>query len=73
MRALPDARVGLLVRDNGQGIGAAPEGAGISGMRERALLVGAEFQIGQGPHDGTEIRLNVTGHAAADRTQETAR
>lgn len=73
LRALPDARVGLLVRDNGQGIGAAPEGAGISGMRERALLIGAEFQIGQGPHDGTEIRLNVTGHAAAYRTQETAR
>ncbi|MFC8664883.1 HAMP domain-containing sensor histidine kinase [Streptomyces sp. NPDC057199] len=73
LRALPDARVGLLVRDNGPGIGAAPEGAGISGMRERALLIGAEFQIGQGPHDGTEIRLNVTGHAADDRTQETAR
>lgn len=73
LRALPDARVGLLVRDNGQGIGAAPEGAGISGMRERALLIGAEFQIGQGPQGGTEIRLNVTGHAAADRTQETAR
>ncbi|MCX4563710.1 sensor histidine kinase [Streptomyces phaeochromogenes] len=73
LRALPDARVGLLVRDNGLGIGAAPEGAGISGMRERALLIGAEFQIGQGPHGGTEIRLNVTGHAAADRTEETAR
>jgi two-component system sensor histidine kinase UhpB len=73
LRALPDARVGLLVRDNGQGIGAAPEGAGISGMRERALLIGAEFQIGRGPQGGTEIRLNVTGHTAADRTQETAR
>ncbi|QQM38611.1 HAMP domain-containing sensor histidine kinase [Streptomyces liliifuscus] len=73
LRALPNARVGLLVRDNGPGIGAAPEGAGISGMRERALLIGAEFQIGQGPQDGTEIRLNVTGHAADDRTQETAR
>ncbi|MCZ4513922.1 sensor histidine kinase, partial [Streptomyces sp. ActVer] len=55
LRALPDARVGLLVRDNGQGIGAAPEGAGISGMRERALLIGAEFRIGQGPHDGTGV------------------
>ncbi|MEU5348326.1 sensor histidine kinase [Streptomyces sp. NPDC020766] len=73
LRALPDARVGLLVRDNGQGIGAAPEGAGISGMRERALLIGAEFRIGRGPDGGTEIRLNVTDHAAADRTQETPR
>ncbi|MFD3307548.1 HAMP domain-containing sensor histidine kinase [Streptomyces sp. NPDC058694] len=73
LRALPDARVGLLVRDNGPGIGAAPEGAGISGMRERALLIGADFEIGQASHGGTEIRLNVTSHAAADRPQETAR
>ncbi|MEV2191926.1 hypothetical protein AB0I02_13180 [Streptomyces phaeochromogenes] len=42
-------------------------------MRHSALLIGAEIQIGQGPHGGTEIRLNVTGHAAVDRTEETAR
>ncbi|MET9381556.1 HAMP domain-containing sensor histidine kinase [Streptomyces sp. NPDC002928] len=74
LRPLPDARVGLLVRDNGQGIGAAPEGAGISGMRERALLIGADLDIGQGPHGGTEIRLRVTGGKADDRsTQENVR
>ena len=35
------------------------EGAGIRGMRERALLVGAELSVG--PHDdaGTEVRLRV--------------
>ncbi|WP_328694287.1 HAMP domain-containing sensor histidine kinase [Streptomyces phaeochromogenes] len=73
LRALPDARVGLLVRDNGQGIGVAAEGAGISGMRERALLIGADLDIGQGPHGGTEIRLHVTGNTADDRSQENAR
>ncbi|MFF8531729.1 HAMP domain-containing sensor histidine kinase [Streptomyces sp. SAS_267] len=73
LRLLPDATVGLLVRDNGQGIGAAPEGAGISGMRERALLIGAHLDIGQGPHGGTEVRLHVTGSASDDRPQEKAR
>jgi two-component system sensor histidine kinase UhpB len=73
LRALPDARVALLVRDNGRGIGAAPEGAGISGMRERALLIGADLSIGQGPQGGTEIRLHVTGSTADHRLQETVR
>ena len=35
------AGVELRVRDDGRGLGGAPEGAGIRGMRERALLVGA--------------------------------
>ncbi|MDT9694778.1 HAMP domain-containing sensor histidine kinase [Streptomyces sp. P17] len=50
--------VELVVRDNGRGLGAAPEGAGIRGMRERALLVGAELSVGP----GQEIRLRVGGH-----------
>ncbi|MGW6908900.1 HAMP domain-containing sensor histidine kinase [Streptomyces sp. NPDC054940] len=73
LRPLPDAKVGLLVRDNGRGIGTAPEGAGISGMRERALLIGADLTIGEGPHGGTDIRLHVTGSTADHRPQENVR
>ncbi|MDH2424271.1 HAMP domain-containing sensor histidine kinase [Sphaerisporangium sp. TRM90804] len=53
--------VELSVRDDGRGIGRAPEGAGISGMRERALLVGAELTVGPAPEGGTEVRLAVPG------------
>ncbi|QHY93952.1 Oxygen sensor histidine kinase NreB [Streptomyces sp. S4.7] len=49
----------LLVRDDGRGIGTAPEGAGIRGMRERALLIGAEVSVGDAPGGGTEVRLHV--------------
>ena len=64
---LPDARVALRVRDDGRGIGSAPEGAGLSGMRERALLVGADLTVGPGPQGGTEIRLHVTDSTADPR------
>ncbi|MER7947971.1 HAMP domain-containing sensor histidine kinase [Streptomyces sp. NPDC096079] len=59
LRALPHGGVGLLVRDDGRGIGTAPEGAGLRGMRERALLIGAELTVGGGADGGTEIRLNT--------------
>ncbi|WP_320780933.1 sensor histidine kinase [Streptomyces sp. CRN 30] len=58
LRRLPDA-VELLVRDNGSGIGDAPEGTGLSGMRERALLVGAALSVVPGPGSGTDVRLRV--------------
>jgi two-component system sensor histidine kinase UhpB len=51
--------VELLVRDNGKGLGAAQEGAGIRGMRERALLVGADLCLAPGPEDGTDVRLHI--------------
>ncbi|MCI3271938.1 sensor histidine kinase [Streptomyces cylindrosporus] len=57
--------VELLVRDNGRGLGTAPEGAGIRGMRERALLVGAELSLLPGPEDGTDVRLRVPLAAGA--------
>ncbi|MFD5753232.1 histidine kinase [Streptomyces sp. NPDC127033] len=38
--------VELLIADDGRGLGTATEGAGIRGMRERALLVGAEITVG---------------------------
>lgn len=52
--------VELCIRDDGRGIGDAPDGAGIRGMRERALLIGANLSIGPGPVRGTEVRLRVT-------------
>lgn len=77
LRPLPGQRIALLVRDNGRGIGSAPEGAGISGMRERALLVGADLHIGPGPEGGTEIRLHtaagVLAPAGHDPSRENAR
>ncbi|MFG3104332.1 sensor histidine kinase [Streptomyces sp. NPDC048182] len=66
LRPLPD-RVELLVSDNGTGLGAAPEGAGIRGMRERALLVGAELRLGDGPDGGAGLRLSVPLPAEAGR------
>ncbi|MCD9880358.1 sensor histidine kinase [Streptomyces guryensis] len=58
LRPLADG-VELLVRDNGKGLGTAPEGAGIRGMRERALLIAADLSLEAGHHDGTEVRLRV--------------
>ncbi|MEV0203599.1 sensor histidine kinase [Streptomyces sp. NPDC050788] len=51
--------VELLVRDNGKGLGSAQEGAGIRGMRERALLVGADLSLAPGPEEGTDVRLRI--------------
>ncbi|MFD5622235.1 HAMP domain-containing sensor histidine kinase [Streptomyces yangpuensis] len=60
LRPEPGGGTMLLVRDNGCGLGGAPEGAGIRGMRERVLLIGAELFVGPGPSGGTDVRLNVT-------------
>lgn len=60
------AGVQLRVRDDGRGLGHAREGAGIRGMRERALLIGAEVAIGPGPDDGTEVRLRVPIRTRSD-------
>ncbi|GAB3831967.1 hypothetical protein GCM10027610_023280 [Dactylosporangium cerinum] len=53
------AAVELCIRDDGRGLVGAPEGAGIRGMRERALLVGADLTIGPAAGGGTEVRLWV--------------
>jgi two-component system sensor histidine kinase UhpB len=52
-------RVVLGVSDDGRGTGIAHEGAGIRGMRERALLLGAALDITSTPRAGTQIRLTV--------------
>jgi two-component system sensor histidine kinase UhpB len=51
----------LSVRDDGAGMPAVePAGSnGVRGMRERALLVGADLRIAAGPRGGTEVRLTL--------------
>ncbi|MFC9291833.1 HAMP domain-containing sensor histidine kinase, partial [Streptomyces sp. NPDC057052] len=53
-----DGSLLLVVADDGHGTGIAHEGAGIRGMRERALLVGATLDIVSQPA-GTQVRLTV--------------
>src|SRR6185503_12476253 len=59
----------LIVEDNGIGFNPseaenAVEGFGIIGMRERAALAGADFQIESAPGDGTTVILRVPATAA---------
>jgi two-component system sensor histidine kinase UhpB len=51
----------LIVRDDGRGLdpGARSSSHGIRGMRERAMLIGAEFAIGAAPGRGTEVKLTI--------------
>lgn len=49
----------LRVTDNGCGRGGRPEGTGVRGMRERALLVGGGLSIRSPMNGGTEVRLAV--------------
>jgi two-component system sensor histidine kinase UhpB len=59
--------VELRVRDDGRGMpGSVPDDtAGISGMRERALLVGGALSLGSRSGDGTEVRLTIPLEEAA--------
>ncbi|MEV6280125.1 sensor histidine kinase [Nocardia sp. NPDC051832] len=55
------ARNGMLelgITDNGRG-GISQEGAGIRGMRERALLIAGTLTVHSPPDGGTDIRLRV--------------
>lgn len=49
----------LHITDDGRGLNGSGEGAGIRGMRERALLIGARLTLGPAPAGGTEVRLVV--------------
>lgn len=57
-----DGGVQLIVRDDGRGLRGAPEGAGIRGMRERALLINATVTV-ENESGGTAVRLTVPGRA----------
>jgi two-component system sensor histidine kinase UhpB len=54
-----DGEVELEVADDGRGFAfeESESGLGIAGMRERALLLGAELTIESRPDDGTTVRL----------------
>jgi two-component system sensor histidine kinase UhpB len=62
--AARDESVVLRIQDDGRGIGLAHEGAGIRGMRERALLVGATLEIGSAPSGGADVSLTVPTHGS---------
>ncbi|GII95903.1 sensor histidine kinase [Sinosporangium siamense] len=53
-----DDHLTLRITDNGRG-GARNDGAGIRGMRERALLIGAKLTVDSPPGGGTEVRLAI--------------
>jgi two-component system, NarL family, sensor histidine kinase UhpB len=61
LRRAGDGGVVLEVADDGRGFAfdEAESGLGIGGMRERALLVGAELTIESRPGAGTTVRLEV--------------
>jgi two-component system, NarL family, sensor histidine kinase UhpB len=56
-----DERIILTVRDDGRGLPsrALRSSHGILGMRERAMLIGAQFTIATPPGGGTEVRLSL--------------
>jgi two-component system, NarL family, sensor histidine kinase UhpB len=55
-----DGFVELQVADDGAGIdAAATDGAGIRGMRERAVLIGGVLSVGPSSAGGTCVRLAV--------------
>ncbi|MFG1696149.1 histidine kinase [Nonomuraea sp. NPDC049309] len=53
-----NGRLELRITDDGQG-GARQDGAGIRGMRERALLIGARLTVDSPPGEGTCVSLVV--------------
>jgi two-component system, NarL family, sensor histidine kinase UhpB len=57
--------VSLEVADDGRGFAfdESQRGLGIAGMRERALLIGAELTIESRPGRGTTVRLTVPGES----------
>jgi signal transduction histidine kinase len=62
-----DRQFQLRVRDDGQGIGGAvldgakPGHFGVSGMRERAELIGGQFEVWSEAAMGTEVALTIPG------------
>ena len=56
-----DEHVVLAVRDDGRGFppDAVRSSEGIRGMRERAMLIGAQLTIAERPGGGTEVKLTI--------------
>lgn len=49
----------LRVEDDGRGTGRSAEGAGVRGMRERAVLVGGRLELRAAPGGGTSVTLSL--------------
>jgi len=49
----------LRIRDDGRGFADASEGAGLRGMRERAVLVGGTLELASAPGGGTTVTLTL--------------
>jgi two-component system sensor histidine kinase UhpB len=54
-----ESRIQLLVQDDGVGLNGARAGSGLSGMRERAMLIGARLSVADRPGGGVEVGLDV--------------
>ena len=55
-----DGGLRLVVRDDGHGLDPhGHDGAGITGMRERAMLVGGRVTVSSAAGKGTEVRFDV--------------
>src|SRR4051794_24460395 len=65
LRRTDGGGVTLEVADDGRGFAfdESEGGLGIAGMRERALLIGAELTIESRPDSGTTVRLDVPGES----------
>src|SRR5204862_5702849 len=65
LRVFPSHGVELRVRDNGKGFNTAAaaetdgRAIGLSGMAERARLVGGELTVNSAPGTGTRVRLYI--------------
>ena len=67
LHAIGGRDVELVIRDDGKGIGpgeAVGQSTGLSGMRERALLIGGRIRIGRSETGGTEVGLMLPRRAS---------
>jgi signal transduction histidine kinase len=69
--AFEESRARIVVADDGQGFGVSrqagrpgPTGFGLTGMQERAALVGGTMQVESRPGHGTRVIVTVPAHAA---------